>query len=107
MPDISIQWDHLLHQLNTYQGQYEYHLTVDLEPNNTQQLHAFETLCSELNAKAIVIQLASGETPTQPMLGQFLEGHPETVGTREIFGTLRYKYWVVFWYIKRRWNFSF
>ena len=79
MPEISIQWGHLLHQLNTYQGQYEYHLTVDLEPNNTQQLHAFETLCTELNAKAIVIQLASGETPPQPMLGQFLEGQPKTV----------------------------
>ncbi len=40
---------------------------------------AFEAACDALGAKAIVIQLAKGQSPLQPMLSKFMQGDAEHI----------------------------
>lgn len=77
MNNNSINWSQLLQQLQTYQGIYEIHLTIDLPLGDTEALEKFKNHCAELNTKAVIIQLSNGTMPTQPMLSEILQVSPE------------------------------
>ncbi|KHD06337.1 hypothetical protein PN36_11135 [Candidatus Thiomargarita nelsonii] len=88
----------LLQRLKTYPGVFECHITVALPPN--QPFVQFDQVCKKLGGKTIVIQLANGKTPTQPMMSKILSGDANTVlsqvnalteGLSRYFSVLRLK----------------
>ena len=67
----------LLAQLQHYSGRYECHITVDLTCDS--QFADFQEKCNELGAKALIIQLPTGNMQTQPMLSQYYQGDAQLV----------------------------
>lgn len=53
-------------------GTFEAHLTVDAA--SAEQRQAFATLCAELGVKCVWIELARGDTPSQPMTSSHHHG---------------------------------
>ncbi|MBU6954995.1 hypothetical protein [Hahella sp. HN01] len=66
-----------LDALKAFPGKYEIHITV--VTRDQVALQRFVDFCAVKEAKAIVIQLSSGEHCTQPMLCKRLSGAPEKV----------------------------
>ncbi len=71
--------DILYQRLKTYSGMFECHITVALPPNEPDKLLLFDKVCKKLGGKAIIIELANGRTPTQPMISKILKGDADTV----------------------------
>ena len=63
--------DRVERRLRRFPGVYECHITAALEPDG---FGAFEACCAALGAGALIIRLAAGETPLQPMLCKPLAG---------------------------------
>ncbi|MFN0203455.1 MAG: hypothetical protein ACKVTZ_18150 [Bacteroidia bacterium] len=61
----------------TYRGNFEAHITLQ-NYENTQK-ERFLNTANQLNVKAIVIELARGDVPIQPMTCSFHQGEYETV----------------------------
>lgn len=70
----------LLNALETFPGQFELHLSVAIATD--AELGRFEEFCRQQGARALVIRLARGLTPRQPMLSLQLEGAPDAVYKR-------------------------
>lgn len=70
----------LLDALNTFSGHFELHITVAI--GSAAELARFESFCEAQGARALVIQLAEGATPRQPMLSLRLKGDPQVVHSR-------------------------
>lgn len=90
----------LLQRLKNYPGVFECHITIALPPNQPEKFVQFDQVCKKLGAKTIVIQLANGKTPTQPMMSKILIGDANTVlsqvnalteGLSSYFSVLRLK----------------
>lgn len=71
----------MLERLERFPGEFEFHITASLLSNQTAE---FRQVCESLGAKAIIIDLTQGATPTQPMLCGVSSGKPE-----DVFKTMR------------------
>jgi len=69
----------LLERLKAYPGVFECHITVALRPEQPNQLILFNQICQQLGGKTLVIQLANGKTPTQPMISKNFNGNANLV----------------------------
>ncbi|MDA9004064.1 hypothetical protein N9J26_01095, partial [bacterium] len=62
----------LLNQrLCQYPGEFECHVTVDIDDNDIDH---FRAKCHHLGGSAIVIQLDRGDCPLQPMIAKLIDG---------------------------------
>ncbi len=66
----------LLDQLEGFPGEFECHITVGI---GEDEFPKFERFCEDEGVKAILIELASGENPRQPMLGTVFQSDPKQV----------------------------
>jgi hypothetical protein len=69
----------LFQRLTAYPGVFECHITVALPPQQPNKLVLFDQICQQLGGKTIVIQLANGKTPTQPMISKNFKGDANLV----------------------------
>ena len=63
----------LHNQLAQFPGEYEIHVTVDIE---SARFSKFKQICEQENAKALIIELEHGDSPVQPMLSQLIRLSP-------------------------------
>jgi len=61
----------LAERLAHFEGRYELHLSVGAAPD---QIPSFVALCADEGAKAVVIELAQGQSAYQPMLCKYVKG---------------------------------
>lgn len=66
----------LAKRLSEFPGNYECHITVEIEP---RQIEQFKKVCAQLDSKSLVIVLDNGQYPRQPMLAKILKGSPAEV----------------------------
>lgn len=55
-----------------FRGTFEAHLTV--EADSPERVAAFEALCTELGVKCVLVELARGQTRSQPMTASYHRG---------------------------------
>src|SRR5262249_51767202 len=58
-------------------GTFEAHMTVDAP--NPEQRDVFRSLCDAIGVKCVLIELAAGRSPSQPMTAKYHRGNLTTV----------------------------